>query len=285
MVVDGIRSWVRSSPGTHIWLLIIGITSLVIASASEGLEAFLLHRNSSNIHELNKHPLESLLISGFWIETPSSFALYAVLFEVVHANVERWLGTLRWLCVVAVAHVAATLISQEILLHAIESHSAPRSMKHVVDIGVSYGLAGAVGVLTYRVPRPWRWLYLVGAVAFFAVPLLTGGTFTDIGHAIALGLGLACWSLARDRPPWRWDAGRARRAALEAAGAARQAAGAAREAAGAARQRTGAARQRTGATRQESGAARRGSGAARGTALSRKDAPGRPRSRPPRSRR
>ncbi|MDT0451924.1 rhomboid-like protein [Streptomyces hesseae] len=257
MVVDGIRSWVRSSPGTHIWLLIIGITSLVVASASEGLEAFLLHRNSSNIHELNKHPLESLLISGFWIETPSSFALYAVLFELFHANVERWIGTLRWLCVVAVAHVAATLISQEILLHAIESHSAPRSMKHVVDIGVSYGLAGAVGVLTYRVPRPWRWLYLMGAVAFFAVPMLTGGTFTDIGHAIALGLGLACWSLTRGRPPWRWDAGRARRAALEAAGAARQVAGAARQ-------------------------APRG---ARGTALSRRDAPGRPRSRPPRSRR
>nr|WP_229350707.1 rhomboid-like protein [Streptomyces sp. UNOB3_S3] len=264
VVVDGIRSWVRSSPGTHIWLLIIGITSLVIASASEGLEAFLLHRTSSNIHELNKHPLESLLISGFWIVSPSSFALYAVLFELFHANVERWLGTLRWLCVVAVAHVAATLISQQILLRAIESHSAPRSMKHVVDIGVSYGLAGAVGVLTYRVPRPWRWLYLVGAVAFFAVPLLTGGTFTDIGHAIALGLGLACWSLTRDRPPWRWDPGRARRAALEAAGTARQAAEAARQAAGTARQAAGAAKD---------------------AALSRRDAPGRPRSRPPRSRR
>ncbi|MFI9239106.1 rhomboid-like protein [Streptomyces sp. NPDC053079] len=202
VTVDGIRGWVRSSPGTHIWLLIIGITSLVIASASEGLESFLLHRSSSNIHELNRHPLRSLLISGFWIANPSSFLLYAALFELIHANVERWLGTLRWLVTVAVAHVAATLISQEVLLMAIESHSAPRSMKHVVDIGVSYGLAGASGVLTYRVPRPWRWLYLVGAVLFFAVPLTTGGTFTDIGHAIALALGLACWPLTRGRPTW-----------------------------------------------------------------------------------
>ncbi len=202
VTVDGIRGWVRSSPGTHIWLLIIGITSLVIASASEGLESFLLHRSSSNIHELNRHPLQSLLISGFWIANPSSFLLYAALFELIHANVERWLGTLRWLATVAVAHVAATLISQEVLLMAIESHSAPRSMKHVVDIGVSYGLAGASGVLTYRVPRPWRWLYLVGAVLFFAVPLTTGGTFTDIGHAIALALGLACWPLTRGRPTW-----------------------------------------------------------------------------------
>ncbi|MEU4209904.1 rhomboid-like protein [Streptomyces sp. NPDC026206] len=208
MTVDGIRSWVRSSPGTHIWLLIIGITSLVITAASEGLESFLLHRTSSNIHELHKHPLQSVLISGFWIADPSSFLLYVVLFELVHANVERWTGTLRWLVTVAVAHIAATLISQEVLLMSIQSHSAPRSMKHVVDIGVSYGLAGAAGILTYRVPRPWRWLYLAGAVLFFAVPLTAGGTYTDIGHAIALGLGLACWPLTRGRPTWNADVAR-----------------------------------------------------------------------------
>ncbi|GHF27073.1 rhomboid-like protein [Streptomyces morookaense] len=197
-----VGAWVRSSPGTHIWLLIIGVTSLVIASASEGLSAFLLHRNSSNIHELNKHPLQSLLISGFWIEQPSSFLLYAVLFEIFHANVERWIGTLRWLVTVAVAHVAATLISQEVLLLAIQHHSAPRAMKHVVDIGVSYGLAAAAGILAYRVPRPWRWPYLAGVLLFFALPLATGGTFTDIGHAISVALGLACWPLTRDCPTW-----------------------------------------------------------------------------------
>ncbi|GAA0352054.1 rhomboid-like protein [Streptomyces blastmyceticus] len=203
-----ITAWVRSTPGTHIWLLIIGVTSLVIAAASRDLEMFLLHRNSSNIHELNKHPLQSLLISGFWIENPSSFLLYVVLFEIFHANVERWIGTLRWLFTVAVAHIVATLVSQEVVLLSIQHHSLPRSMKHVVDIGVSYGLAAAAGILTYRVPRPWRWLYLAGAVLFFAVPLVTGGTYTDVGHAIALAIGLACGPLTRGRPPWDFSAGR-----------------------------------------------------------------------------
>ncbi|MEV5509116.1 rhomboid-like protein [Streptomyces orinoci] len=198
-----LASWVRSSPGTHIWLLIIGITSLVIAAASEGLEFFLLHRTSSNIHELNKHPLQSLLISGFWIQDPSSFLLYAVLFELIHANLERWVGTLRWLWTVGVAHIAATLISQKLLLLAIQSHRAPRAMRHVVDIGVSYGLAAATGLLVYRIPRPWRWPVLAGVVLFFAVPLMTGATtFTDFGHAIAAAIGLACWPFARGRAPW-----------------------------------------------------------------------------------
>ncbi|MGK5637805.1 rhomboid-like protein [Streptomyces sp. URMC 126] len=199
---DLVRSWVRRSPGTHIWLLVIGVTSLVVAAASEGLETFLLHRTSSNIHELSKHPLQSLLISGFWIETPSSFLRYVVLFEVIHANVERWAGTWRWLFTVGVAHVAATLISQEVLLVAIEHHAAPRAMRHVVDIGVSYGLAAAAGLLSYRIPRPWRWGWLVALVLFFAVPLATGGTFTDVGHAIAAAVGLACGPLVRGRPTW-----------------------------------------------------------------------------------
>ncbi|MFD7553134.1 MULTISPECIES: rhomboid-like protein [unclassified Streptomyces] len=192
-----LRSWIRSSPGTHIWLLIIAVTSIVVAIAPDRVEHVLLHRNSSNIHQLVKYPIRALLSSAFWIEDPASLALYAVLFEVFHAPVERWLGTLRWLAIVATAHVVATLISQKVLLTAIQAHEAPRSMTHVVDIGVSYGLAASVGVLTYRIPSPWRWFYLAGAVAFFGIPLVTGGNFTDLGHAISLAVGLLAWPLTR----------------------------------------------------------------------------------------
>ncbi|MER5809518.1 rhomboid-like protein [Streptomyces sp. NPDC002033] len=189
------RSWIRTSPGTHLWLLIIAVTSLIVVIAPDRVEHVLLHRNSSNIHQLVKYPVRALFSSAFWIENPSSLALYAVLFEVFHAPVERWLGTLRWLVIVATAHVVATLVSQKVLLMAIQHHRAPHSMTHVVDIGVSYGIAASVGVLTYRLPGPWRWLYLAGAVAFFAVPLFTGGTFTDLGHAISLAVGLLAWPL------------------------------------------------------------------------------------------
>ncbi|MET9639024.1 rhomboid-like protein [Streptomyces virginiae] len=192
-----LRSWIRSSPGTHIWLLIIAVTSIIVAIAPDQVDRVLLHRNSSNIHQLVQHPVRALVSSAFWIANPASLALYAVLFEVFHAPVERWLGTLRWLVIVATAHVVATLISQKVLLTAIQDHRAPRSMTHVVDIGVSYGLAASIGVLTYRLPSPWRWFYLTGAIAFFGIPLATGGTFTDLGHAIALAVGLLSWPLTR----------------------------------------------------------------------------------------
>ncbi|MEU7074790.1 rhomboid-like protein [Streptomyces narbonensis] len=195
-----IRSWVRSSPGTHVWLAVIAITSLVIALSPAGLETYLLHRNSSNLHQLSHHPVRALLGSAFWIEDPADLLLYAVLFEVLHAPVERWLGTAKWLFTVATAHIAATLISQQVVLAAIQLHDVPRSMAHVVDIGVSYGLAASAGILTYRLARPWRWLYLVGVLAFFLVPLVTARTYTDLGHAISLGIGLACYPLTRGKP-------------------------------------------------------------------------------------
>ncbi|MFD8978382.1 rhomboid-like protein [Streptomyces sp. NPDC059564] len=194
-------SWIRTSPGTHIWLLIIAVTSIVVVIAPDRVEHVLLHRNSSNIHELVKYPIRALLGSAFWIEDPASLALYAVLFEFFHAPVERWLGTLRWLVIVATAHIVATLASQKVLLMAIQDNRAPHSMTHVVDIGVSYGLAASVGVLTYRLPGPWRWLYLAGAVTFFGMPLITGGTFTDLGHAIALAVGLLAWPLTLHPDP------------------------------------------------------------------------------------
>nr|WP_030685589.1 rhomboid-like protein [Streptomyces globisporus] len=195
-----IRSWVRSSPGTHVWLAVIAITSLVIALSPDALETYLLHRNSSNLHQLAHHPMRALLGSAFWIENPADFLLYAVLFEIFHAPVERWLGTPKWLLTVATAHIAATLISQQVVLAAIQLHDVPRSMAHVVDIGVSYGLAASAGILTYRLPYPWRLFYLAAVVAFFLVPLAADRTYTDLGHAISLAIGLACHPLTRGAP-------------------------------------------------------------------------------------
>lgn len=188
-------AWVRGSPGTHLWLLVLAATSGVIAAVSPEARSFLLHHNSTNLVELRDHPLRVLVASALWIESPSAFAFYVVVFEVVHAPAERWLGTGRWLLTGAVAHVGATLISQQAVLMGIRDERLPPSMAHTVDIGVSYALVGVVGVLAYVVPGRWRWGYVAVATVFFGLPAVSGRTFTDLGHFTSLLLGFACYAL------------------------------------------------------------------------------------------
>lgn len=192
--------WVRRSPGTHIWLLILAVTSGIVAVVSPHARSYLLHHVSTNLVELRHHPIRVLFASALWIETPSGIALYFFLFELVHAPAERWLGTWRWLVVVATAHIGATLVSEKAVMFGIRDRRLPRSLAYTVDIGVSYGLAGIVAVLTYLVPRPWRWGYLAGVLAFFGYPLFHQATFTDLGHFTAVLIGLSCYAIT---PPAR----------------------------------------------------------------------------------
>lgn len=189
--------WIRSAPGTHIWLGILAVTSVIVAVSPPHVRSYLLHSVSTNLVELRHHPIRVLIASALWIETPSGFAFYAVLFEVVHATAERWLGTWRWLLVAATAHIGATLVSQKAVRLGIREQRLPHSLAYTIDIGVSYGLAGVVGVLTYRVPRRWRWAYLIGILAFFAYPVFNDGTFTDLGHLTAVLIGLCFYAVTR----------------------------------------------------------------------------------------
>ncbi|GAA3134093.1 hypothetical protein GCM10010449_63600 [Streptomyces rectiviolaceus] len=45
--------------------------------------------------------------------------------------------------------------------------SAPPPSANTLDVGVSYALAGVIAVLTYWVPSPWRYAYLLIGLACF----------------------------------------------------------------------------------------------------------------------
>ncbi|MCF3130635.1 rhomboid-like protein [Streptomyces olivochromogenes] len=191
-------AYVRASPGTYVWLLILFVTTVALHHMSPSFEEQFLRQRSTNIHELSRNPTRVLITSAMWIDS-GYWIPYAVLFSVFHAPAERWLGTARWLLVCAAAHVLATLISELALLKAIHDGMAPRSAVNTLDIGVSYALAGVAAALTYRIAAPWRYLYLALVLVPFGLPLTAGPTFTDLGHFVAALIGLACYPLVRGR--------------------------------------------------------------------------------------
>ncbi|GAA2293135.1 membrane protein [Streptomyces kunmingensis] len=189
-------SYLRRAPGTYIWLLVLFVTTVALHHMDPRFEQEFLRQRSTNLHELSTNPIRVLVSSALWIDG-SSWWPYALLYTVFHARAEHWLGTPRWLAVAAAAHVLATLISEGALLWAIGNGHAPASSVNTLDIGVSYALAGSIGILTYRLPPPWRYVYLVVILTLYGSPLATGRTFTDLGHFTSLLIGLACHPLCR----------------------------------------------------------------------------------------
>ncbi|MFJ2418768.1 rhomboid-like protein [Streptomyces brevispora] len=196
--IRGAGSWIRSAPGTYLWLTALFVTTVIIHQMSPDIEEDFLRQRSTNIHELSQNPVRVLISSALWIDG-GGWIPYAVLYTAFHAPAERRLGTLRWLAVAAAAHILATFVSEGVLAWAIRHGHAPQTAASTLDVGVSYALAGVVAVLTYYVPRPWRYFYLFAVLVIYGVPLFTSATFTDIGHVSAVLIGLACYPLTRGR--------------------------------------------------------------------------------------
>ena len=194
-----VLAWIRSAPLTYSWLAVLLGTTIVQHQMHGRQLRDLLVQSSTNIHHLETDPLNVLVTSLVWIDgrywTP-----YLVLFTLILAPAERWLGQMRWLAVGLVSHVLATYVSEGVLYLAIQRHLASGRLVHVRDVGVSYFLAGMAGALIYRIPGPWRWGYLGVLLLVVGSGFIGGVDFTAIGHAAALVVGLCCYPLVRRLP-------------------------------------------------------------------------------------
>ncbi|MEU2040406.1 rhomboid-like protein [Nocardia niwae] len=196
--------YVRGAPWTFSWLALLMVTTIVQHLVPRSELQDILGERSTNLRHLESDPVHVLIASLLWID--GYFWLpYFFLFCVFHAPAERWLGSFRWAIVGLTAHVGATYLSEGILALAIRHGYADPGMIDARDIGVSYFLAGIIGILTYHLARPWRWLYLGGILGWFAVPLLIHPTFTGIGHYSAMLIGLAAYPITRRRKMPEWN--------------------------------------------------------------------------------
>jgi len=193
--------WIRASPGTYVWLLLLAVTSFVVARFDPSTLDWFLAKRSTNLDQLTSRPLHALVASLIWTEQ-SNFLFYFVIFHIFHVPAERWLGTRRWLTVALTAHVLATFVSEGVVAWGVHSGRLPANMADTVDVGVSYALAGVEGVLTYRLAGRWRWVYGTGLLVFYAIPLVVSHTFTDLGHFCSVLIGLAFYPITRGRPTW-----------------------------------------------------------------------------------
>ncbi|MHA6762879.1 rhomboid-like protein [Streptacidiphilus sp. PAMC 29251] len=202
--------YVGAAPGTFVWLLVLALNTFALVHMSPRVREYFLFTHSTNLDQLRHHPIKVLVTSAFLTEKPS-FLLWFPVFNLFHVPAERWLGTRRWLIVVVTAHVGATLVSEGAVDLMIRAGALPHRTAYALDIGVSYALAGSIGVLTWFLARPLRWYYLGAATCFFLLLLASDRDFTNLGHLTAFLIGVGCYPVTRGVPGGGWTPRRLRR--------------------------------------------------------------------------
>jgi hypothetical protein len=187
-----VASFVAASPGTFILLFVVVVTTLVLRGADATTVDRILRQQSTNLVQMSRDAPRVLFLSAFVLDGGQIWRALVV-FVLVLAPVERWIGSYRWVAVFAAGHVVATIVTTIAI--------GGRELSYVVDVGVSYGVAAVAGVLVYRLPRPASILAAAAFIAYAAVAIARTGTFTDWGHLSALLVGFGVGPLVRPVRP------------------------------------------------------------------------------------
>ncbi|MGY4709344.1 rhomboid-like protein [Mycolicibacterium sp. CBM1] len=194
-----VAAYVGSAPVTFVWLTVLFSTTAVQHLLPRWHLFALLRKDSTNLHHLASEPIRVLITSLLWIDGFIWWP-YLLVFCLVLAPAEHWLGSLRFVVAGLIAHVAATYLSEGFLYWQIQEAAVSPRYLNARDIGVSYFVVGVAALLGYRVVRPWRWLYLLTIIGCAVVAVFVAHPmFTQVGHLCAVFVGLACYPMARGR--------------------------------------------------------------------------------------
>lgn len=144
---------------------------------------------STNLHNLGHGRVITLVGSAFvtengpiWIWLPGLVCLLA-------------LGELLWrsgrvLITFTLGHIGATLVVAAGLAAAINLGWLPISVAGATDVGISYGAVAVLGTLTAAIPSRWRPAWIGWWVSVGLLVVRAGADFTNVGHFVALLLGI-----------------------------------------------------------------------------------------------
>ena len=172
--------------------LLVTVVSLWIGLHSDATVRTLVEGVSTNLDNMRASPLAVLAASAF-VVSPLTQLLLVPAVIWVFGLVQRWLGRTALIAIWVFGHVGATLLVMAMEINALYRHIAHFSIVVKPDVGVSYGLAAAVGLLSARLPRRRRIPYALACLGVMGAVFAIWPNFTALGHltAIVIGLGMA----------------------------------------------------------------------------------------------
>jgi hypothetical protein len=190
-------AYLRAAPATLIYLFTLLVTQLTLSTVDNHLGQRLLISESTNLANMARVPLQVLIGSAFWLDT-SPVVTYVALATllIVMAALERWLGTGRWLVTVLTGHVGATLLTLVVTTCLLRRGLLSPAVAHASDVGVSYALLAALGMLVHRLPRlRYRLGVALLAGVGLGVVLVLDQEIADLGHLLSFLIGVGLFPL------------------------------------------------------------------------------------------
>jgi hypothetical protein len=175
---------------TLAYALIVTCVTTALLWLGPQVQGRVISHASTNLHNLSHGRLGTLLGSAFVVDAGPIYVWLPGLVCLLAMAELTW-GSSRLVLAFAMGHIGATLLVAAGLASAVLFGwlSWP-AVARATDVGMSYGAAAVLGALTMAMPRRWRpgWIgwWLAVGVAVVAV----GRDFTDVGHAVALVLGM-----------------------------------------------------------------------------------------------
>ena len=175
----------RSVPLSSSVVLLVLVATLLLRTHPADLDDVVAW-SSTNLHNLGRHPVGSLVASAFVI--PGNVLPELALVTAGLVMLERAIGTRRALAVAASGHVLATILTEYGADLAGRLHLIATAPDRP-DVGISYLMFAALGgaiVLRSGALRLVGGLLLVASVA---LPFLLEPGLTTTGHLLSLGIG------------------------------------------------------------------------------------------------
>lgn len=146
---------------------------------------------STNLRNLGEGRLGTLVSSAFVNEAGPVYLWLPGLVALLALGELLW-ESRRLMVTFAVGHVGATLLVAAGIAAALTAGAVSSSIVDATDVGMSYGAVAVLGSFTAAIPQRWRAGWAGGWLAVaFGSAVISGWEFTNVGHAVALVLGMA----------------------------------------------------------------------------------------------
>ncbi len=169
-------------------VILTGVSSVLVALGPRVQNRVISHA-STNLHNLSHGHLGTLFVSAFVIEAGPIYVWLPGLMCLMSLAELMWRSR-RLVVAFAIGHIGATLLVAVGLTAAVELGWLSTDVTRATDVGMSYGASAVLGALSAAIPSRLRPAWIGWWIAIAVAVVAVNRDFTDVGHGMALVLGV-----------------------------------------------------------------------------------------------